>query len=376
VNGWRGLTPLALNPLWFTAFAGLDRMDPTEMTKVFWTHWQDLENIYGLQPDGYARMTWDNVGVQYGLKALTDGHITPQEFLDANARIGSWKDPKDMVQEGIPFPSPPPPMPPQRQAFDPWSSAQMNLSPDGGATPAPRREGDLIAMHNAYNRGLYFDGNIDIPLIDWRHYLEESLDMHNSHQSFASRRRMLDYDGDASNQVIWFTDARPSRQSDPTPEALSVIDDWMANIRAHPAAGVAGNKPAAAVDSCFATDGTLIHAGSDRGVAGNKPPLATDRCFRTDGTEIARGPDVWDGILDNKPPGPCTQEFPLHSTSRIVAGGPLRGGVYKCALQSVDDAIAKGLYGSWTPSAAETARLKQIFPAGVCDYTQPDAGRP
>jgi hypothetical protein len=203
-------------------------------------------------------------------------------------------------------------------------------------------------MHNAYNRGLYFDGDIDIPLIDWRHYLEEELDMHNSHQSFASRQRLLDRDGDASNQVIWFTDARPSRQSDPTPEAFEVIDEWMANIRANPDAGVAANKPA----------------------------LATDRCFTTAGTEIARGPDVWDGILDSGPKGACAQEFPLHSTSRIVAGGPLRGGVYKCALQSVEDAISKGVYGSWTPSAAEVARLKEIFPTGVCDYSQPDAGRP
>ena len=72
----------------------------------------------------------------------------------------------------------------------------MRLSPDGGTTPAPRREGDLLAMNAAYNKGLYFDGNIDIPLIDWRHYLEEELDMHNSHQSFASRQRMLDRDGE------------------------------------------------------------------------------------------------------------------------------------------------------------------------------------
>jgi hypothetical protein len=347
VNGWRGLTPLALNPLWFSAFSGLDRMNPAEMTQVHWTHWNDLENIYGLQPDGYARMTWDNVGVQYGLKALKDGHITPAEFLKANALIGGWKDPKDMVQEAFPFPSPPPPMPAQTSGFDPWSARNQNLSANG-VTPVPRREGDLIAMHNAYNRGLYFRGDIDIPLIDWRHYLEESLDMHNSHQSFASRQRMLDFDGDASNQVIWFTDARPSRQSDPTPQALAVIDDWMANIRAHP----------------------------NLGVAGNKPELATDRCFTTAGTEIARGPDVWDGILDSGPKGACAQQFPLHSTSRIVAGGPLRGGVYKCALQSVDDAIASGLYGSWTPSAEETARLKEIFPTGVCDYSKPDVGRP
>jgi hypothetical protein len=347
VKGWRGLTPLALNPLWFQSFSGLDRMDPAEMVKQHWTHWNDLQNVYGMEPDGYARMTWDNVGVQYGLKALRDGNITPAEFLNVNARVGSWKDPRDMVQEAFPFPAPPPPMPPQRPGFDPWSAGNMKLSPDG-TTPAPRRQGDIAAMNAAYNKGLYFDGDIDIPLIDWRHYLEEELDMHNSHQSFASRQRMLDRDGNASNQVIWFTDARPSRQTDPTPQALEVMDEWMANIRAHPSQGVAGNKPA----------------------------LATDRCFTTAGTEIASGAHVWDGILDNGPKGACAQEFPLHSTSRIVAGGPLRGGVYKCGLQSVEAAIAGGVYGSWTPSAAEVARLKEIFPTGVCDYSQPDVGRP
>ena len=348
VDGWRGLTPLALNPLWMQSFSGLDRMDPAELAKVHWTHWEDLRNVYGVGPDGYARMTWDNIGVQYGLQALREGKITPQEFLDLNARIGSWKDPADMVQEAFPFPSPPPPLPPATPGFDPWSARNMQLSPDGGVTPAPRREGDLSAMNAAYNEGLYFDGDIDIPLIDWRHYLEEELDMHNSHQSFASRQRMLDFDGDASNQVVWFTDARPSRQVDATPEALAVIDEWMANIRAHPKLGVAGNKP----------------------------ELATDRCFTTDGTEIARGAGVWDGILDDGPKGACAQYFPLHSTSRVVAGGPLRGGVYKCQLQPVQDAVARGLYGTWAPSPSELARLEQIFPTGVCDYGLPDAGRP
>ena len=341
VNGWRGLTPLALNPLFGTAGAGTERMDPAVMAAVHWTHWEDVKNIYGVGPDGYARQTGDNVGVQYGLKALKDGNITPQEFLDLNARVGSWKDPGQMVQEGRPF------LP--VGTFDPWSSRNMRLSADNGVTPAPRRHGDLAAMHAAYNRGLYFDGDVDIPMIDWRHYLEEQLDMHNSHQSFAARQRMLDHDRRASNQVIWFTDARPDEEFDQTPEAFEVIDDWMANIRRHPG----------------------------RGVSRNKPKLATDRCFTTQGDPIASGRDVWDGILDDDDrPGACTREFPLHSTSRIVAGGPLRGGVYKCALQSVDKAIGRRLYGSWRPSSAERARLKEIFPTGVCDYSREDVGRP
>ena len=83
VNGWRGLTPLAMNPLFGTAGAGTERMDPAVMAAVHWTHWEDVRNVYGVGPDGYARQTWDNVGVQYGLKALTDGNITPAEFLHA-----------------------------------------------------------------------------------------------------------------------------------------------------------------------------------------------------------------------------------------------------------------------------------------------------
>ena len=48
--------------------------------------------------------------------------------------------------------------------------------------------------------------DIDLPIIDWRNYLEDELNMHNAQQSFASRKRMLNVDGDASNQVVWFTD--------------------------------------------------------------------------------------------------------------------------------------------------------------------------
>jgi hypothetical protein len=339
INGWRGLSPLVLNP-WYGTAPGVT---PQEQLTTKWTHWDDLVNIYGTDANGYGRVPWDNVGVQYGLHALRDGKITPEQFLDLNANVGSWKQSSEMVQEGCPFVGACTP-----GNIDVWSGRNMNLSPDGGATPAPRREGNLDAMYAAYRSGMVFRGNIDIPIIDWRNYLEESLNMHNSHQSFAARQRMLDYDGDASNQVIWSTDGRPTAQFDQTPMALQVIDRWMRNIAGHP----------------------------DLGVTGNKPPDAVDSCFRTDGSLLARGDGVWNGILHNQPAGVCTQAFPIFSTSRIVAGGPIKGGVIKCALQSVGSAIDQGLYGSWQPTAANVARLQQIFPAGVCDYTQPDVGLP
>jgi hypothetical protein len=339
--GWFGLTPLVLNPT-FTNVQDLDKL-AQGVDGVEWTHWADLVNIYGTGPDGFARTPWDNVGVQYGLQALRDGLITPEEFLDLNANVGGWKRPSEMVTEGFPFAGPFSPA-----NFDPWSARQMNLSPDGGVTPAARTEGNLDAMHAAYESGMVFDGQIDIPVIDWRHYLEDELDMHHSHQSFAARQRMLDHDGDAGNQVIWFTDARPAVAFDQTPMAFEVIDEWMANIKAHPERSVAENRPARAVDSCFATDGSLL----------------------------ASGEDVWSGVLDDGPDGECTQQFPIHSSTRRVAGGPFRGGVFKCQLQPVADAIAKGLYGSWQPVPAEQQRLELIFPTGVCDFDLPDAGRP
>ena len=340
-RAWFGLTPLTLNPT-FTDVSDLDKLAQGS-AGVDWTHTGDLVNIYGTDADGFGRNPWDNVGVQYGLQALLDGTITTAEFLDLNAKIGSWKEPGDMVEEGFPFAGPLSPA-----NFDPWSARNMNLSPDGGVTPAPRRHGDMAAANAAYESGMRFDGHIDIPVIDWRHYLEEQLDMHHSHQSFASRRRLQLARGNADNQVIWFTDARPQVAFDQTPEAFEVIDEWMANIAANPQGGVAGNKP----------------------------PRATDRCFTTLGQEIASGDDVWNGILDDEAPGACTQAFPIHRSTRIVAGGPIEGGIFKCGLQSVDEAIADGVYGSWVPSAAERARLEQIFPEGVCDWSQPDQGRP
>ncbi len=340
-RAWFGLTPLATNPT-FTNVADLDKL-AQGAAGVEWTHWADLVNIYGVGDDGFARAPWDNVGVQYGLDALRRGVITPGEFLDLNAGVGGWKRTSEMVPEGFPFVGSP-----SAENFDPWSSRQMNLSPDGGATPAPRTEGNLDAAAAAYSSGMVFDGDIDIPVIDWRHYLEDELDMHHSHQSFAARQRIVDAKGNADNQVIWFTDARPSVAFDQTPMAFQVIDEWMANIEAHPERSVGENRPAAAVDSCFATDGSLL----------------------------ASGADVWAGILDERPDGACTQRFEVYSSSRRMAGGPYRGGVFKCALQPVGDAIDAGLYGDWTPSAPELARLEQIFPSGVCDFTQPDQGRP
>lgn len=358
IPAWRGLSPLVMNPL-FGQAPNQDKMQPPGiMNTVQWSHYDDLRNIYGVDENGNPRTLYDNVGVQYGLQALVEGNITPDEFLRVNALIGGWKHPSEMVQEGFPFLGSVDEVLADPSKFDPWSSRNMNLSPDG-VTPAPRTQGDLIAINAAYESGMVFDGQLDIPIIDWRHYLEEVLDMHNSHQSFSARQRIRNRMGHSDNQVIWFTDARPTILDDPEePEprdefdqtwmALEVLHEWLMNIRANPDRSIGENRPAAAVDSCFNTQGELI----------------------------ASGADVWDGILDDRPAGTCTQQFPTYTTSRIIAGGPIEGSVFKCTLKSVDTALADGTYGSWVPTPGQVDRLKEIFPQGVCDYSKPDQGRP
>lgn len=334
--GWFGLTPLAMNPL-ATNVQDLDKLAGST-SDVHWTHWDDAREVYGVDDSGWARQTWDNEGVQYGLLALREGAITPEEFLRLNALVGGWKHASEMIAEGCPHD-------PTRcgdpDQLDPWSSRQMNLSPDG-ATPAPRTRGDTIAIRHAFQRGHVFRGELRIPLIDWRHYLEHQLDMHNAIQSFATRQRIVEAMGNHDNQLIWFTDARPGEpQADHTMKALEVLHEWIMNIRADPGAGVAENRPAEAVDRCWATDGSLL----------------------------GEGPGAWAGILDDRPPGPCTRAFPLHSTSRIRAGGPIRGDVFKCGRIPVREAVSRGFYGPWRPAAAELRRLEEIFPTGVCGYS-------
>ncbi|WP_027014902.1 DUF6351 family protein [Comamonas composti] len=359
-NAWMGLTAGAMNPkfdadgILAKASAG-GRMDISRFSFSGFSHFDDVLNVYGLGADGYPRSTWDNVGVQYGLQAMKDGKISPVEFLDLNLKIGGWKQPGEMVSEGFPYNGTG--SAEQQKAatvagyFDPWGMRNMNRwNPADPEKPAPRSRGDVDAIKAMYQSGLVFHGKTDIPTIDWHPYLEHRLDMHNAHQSFAVRKRIRAAMGSSDHQAIWFTQtpATKGNDFDQVPMALEVVDEWMGQIRANPGRSVAENRPARAVDSCFDTAG--------------KP--------------IASGASVWDGILDSKPKGACTTQFPMYGTSRIVAGAPIEGGIFKCALKSVDQAVSDGTYGSWTPNATQVQALKSIFPEGVCDYSKPDQGKP
>ena len=204
-----------MNPT-FTDVDDLDKLaQGTE--GVEWTHWGDTVNIYGT---GRRRLRPRAVGQRRRAVrpagAASTGSITPAEFLDLNAKVGGWKHSAEMVPEGFPFAGRP-----HARELRPVELAQHATCRPTAARPRrPARRATARRMNAAYTSGMQFQGDIDIPIIDWRHYLEDELDMHHSHQSFAARQRMLNADGDASNQVIWFTDARPARRVRPDADGV------------------------------------------------------------------------------------------------------------------------------------------------------------
>ena len=67
---------------------------------------------------------------------------------------------------------------------------------------------------------------------------------------------------------------------------------------------------------------------------------------------------------------PCSQAYPLHADPRQVAGAPLVNDVLACHLVAVD----AGSYGVGL-SDDQVARLRRIFPDGVCDWSRTGRGQ-
>ncbi|MBE9396174.1 hypothetical protein IOQ59_02740 [Pontibacterium sp. N1Y112] len=339
VRAWRGLTPLVNNPK-YLYHAG--RYSRRVLEQGHWSYWDDMKHMLGTDSQGYARQTWDNVGVQYGLGALQDERLTPEEFLHLNANIGSWKPAGKMAPErywklgGIGGMA-------GLLNFSPWGQHNMRLSPDKGNTPAKRGVGDLQAIEAAYRSGQVFIGLAKIPIIDLRHYLDDALDMHHSFASFSARQRLLDGQGSAENQLIWMT----RRPHDPVPDAFLVIERWMENMMKSPSLSVGESRPEGAEDRCYDEEGELI----------------------------ASGPTVWDGDWNQRSRGVCYRQYPPFKDSRMVAGAPISGELFKCQRQTVGQAIESGVYGDidMRPYLLE---LQRVFPTGVCDYRLPDKGKP
>jgi len=319
INGWRGLTPVTNNPR-FVHFAEYYSDDVRRQSH--WTHWDDLKQFYGTDAAGFANQAWDNVGVQYGLRALREGNIQARDFIHLNASIGSWEPASEQAQERYGHLS----FNRYFWKFSPWS--HHNIRQGTLEHPAPRAEASTDAIRATFQSGHVFLGEIDIPIVDLRHYLEDELDMHHFGASFVTRTRLLDGQGNYDNHLVWVT----HKPHTPVNDAFSLILEWLQN-----------GKPETAVDSCFDRNGNILAAGSS----------------------------VWNGSWNNQPPGACMQHYPTYSDPRQAAGGNVRGTVFKCQLKSFEQAIEDGDYGSIDMRSYKRV-MEKIFPAGVCDFAKPD----
>lgn len=180
-----------------------------------------MVSVLGRRPsDGFANRPWDNVGVEYGLRALKDGTISAAQFVDLNVKLGS-------------------------HSLDYLWQAQ-------------RAQADAAALPTAYRGGLVNEANnLDlIPIIDLRGH--DVAEIHHDYRSYVMRARLDAANGGHANQVIW-TASRPFRSdASVAANALTVMDAWVAAIKADSSgrsqvAKVVANKPAAARDKC--TDG-------------------------------------------------------------------------------------------------------------------------
>lgn len=268
-------------------------------------------NIYGRDPrTGFARKPDDNVGLQYGLKAVNDGVISVDEFLTLNEKIGG----NDV---------------------------------DGGFVKA-RSVGDPIALKAIYASGLMNSGGgglKNVPIIDYRWYSDSVSDIHSRERDLTIRARLEKANGRSDNQVIWVAGPRgrpgtpaAAKTVDLGTLALDAMTKWLDAMAADPAP--------------LSADKVVRH----------KPAEAVDAYWTADGKKVAEKAS-WDGA------GGFNTTYPVHSEPRLVAGEPAVNDIMKCALKPVDVKDYKVKF-----SAAQQKRLKKIFPAGVCDFSKPGVG--
>ena len=334
--GWRGLSPLVNNPR-FNHLA--NNYHKSVAKNEHWSHWDDQRYFYGMSRSGFANSLWDNEGVQYGLAALSRGEISIEDFLNLNRNFPSWKSSDKMQPEKLWlvkrrfFPI----------TFSGWGHHNMR-TPTNASRTIPRQKSDAQAIKGAFLSGHVFLGHNPLPTIDMRYYLDDRLDIHHASASFAVRERIRSWHGHHQQHVMWMSE----KGYNPTDDAIALMHTWLSGMGSNnDIASITASKPARAVDACFDDQGNLL----------------------------ASGENVWNGTWNQRKTGACMQHYPRHPTSREIAGDSISGLIFKCAKQSLEQAINAGVYGS-VDMTDHIEELQQIFANGVCDYSQPGLGYP
>jgi len=153
-----------------------------------------MVNAFGRDSRGFARRGFDNVGVQYGLKGLRRGEISPAQFVDFNRRIGG-------------------------------ADIDLNFTPE-------RTAADPVALERLYRTGAIDSANnLDkVAIIDLRG--PDPGAFHDVFRTYAMRARLERNFGTAANQVLWRGQAPLIGDPSFADDSVFAIDRWLARVHA------------------------------------------------------------------------------------------------------------------------------------------------
>ena len=261
-----------------------------------------------------ALQTGDNVGIQYGLKALLARVITAEEFVTLNEKIGG-------------------------------TDIDSNLKP-------ARTLADAAALDIAYKAGIVSSGkNLGkLPIIDSRGWDEQGI--HYIWRSYSERARIAASNGgNNGNQVIWrygtgLLPGTPAQANAVTVASLTTMDSWLsALLVSAPKSGLNGER----------TQAQVIAA---------KPAAAVDLCYLTGDVNFAT--KVLDQAVCDADPRLAKKTSP-----RQEAGGSILENILKCQLKPLVFADYTGI----AFTAGQQTRLQAAFSGGVCDWSKPGVGQ-
>src|SRR3954470_2593298 len=253
---------------------------------------------------GWAGVPTDNVGVQYGLKALQEAKITPAQFVDLNEKMG-----------GI-------------------SLVDAQYIPE-------RLEADQPALANAYRTGMINEANnFDrTAIIDCRG--PDPGAFHDACRAFAMRARLDRAHGNHNNQLIWEGPAVIIGDTRCELNSFDTMDAWLTAVEKDKAKGsgaqkVARDKPADAGDRCYDGNGDKVSDdlcgeavvpvyGAPRTVAGDALTTDTNKCRlkpldrKDDYGPIPFTDDQWAALQQLFPDGVCDFSKPGIDQRKTIA---------------------------------------------------------
>jgi hypothetical protein len=186
-----------------------------------------MVNAFGRDENGWARRGFDNVGVQYGLKGLRQGLISPAQFADFNSRIGG-------------------------------ADLDLNVTPE-------RTAADPIALDRLYRTGAIDEANnLDqVAIIDLRG--PDPGAFHDVYRTYAMRARLQANFGTAANQVLWRGTVPLIGDPSFADDSVFAMDHWLARVHADHrdvplSQKIIEDKPGSVVPRCTDGSGTEVPA--------------------------------------------------------------------------------------------------------------------